>query len=113
MGPSLILLAADYTKLLHLGADELIRQAEEQKEKIRFTDKDSADRFRYYQAVISAFQAMKTLGRRYSCLLYTSTVSILTPALALPGVTTNRKKGQFVLKTRALVKGTNRKEVSE
>ena len=66
LGPSLILLAADYTKLLHLGADELIRQAEEQKEKIRFTDKDSADRFRYYQAVISAFQAMKTLGRRYS-----------------------------------------------
>lgn len=41
------------------------------------------------------------------------TVSILTPALALPGVTTNRKKGQFVLKARALVKGTNRKEVSE
>ena len=26
LGPSLILLAADYTKLLHLGADELIRQ---------------------------------------------------------------------------------------
>ncbi len=66
LGPSLILLSADYTKLLHLGADELLRQAEEEKSKLRFTEKDSVDKFRYYQAVISAFQAMKTLGERYS-----------------------------------------------
>ncbi len=68
LGPSLILLAADYTKLLHLGADELIRQAEDYKEKIRFTDKDSVDKFRYYQAMISAFRAMKMLGQRYAAL---------------------------------------------
>ena len=66
LGPSLILLAADYTKLLHLGADELIRQAEDYKEKIRFTDKDSVDKFRYYQAMISAFRSKKILRQSYS-----------------------------------------------
>ncbi len=66
LGPSLILLSADYTKLLRLGADELIRQAEEKKKTIRFTDKDSVEKYRYYQAVISSFNALKILGERYS-----------------------------------------------
>ena len=66
LGPSLILLAVDYTKLLTFGTEVLTAQAAGLMEKLRFTDTESIEKFRYYQGVISAFTAMNTLADRYS-----------------------------------------------
>ncbi len=56
----------DYTKILHYGTNALIAQARICQEALRFTDAESIDRFRTYQAMIMAFEAMNTLAGRYS-----------------------------------------------
>ena len=66
LGPSLILLGVDYTKVLKYGCKGLIEQAKAEQAKVRFTQKDGVDRFRYYRAVIMAFEALMTLGERYA-----------------------------------------------
>lgn len=66
LGPSLVLLLVDYTKILHYGTNALIAQARICQEALRFTDAESIDRFRTYQAMIMAFEAMNTLAGRYS-----------------------------------------------
>ena len=68
LGPSLVLLCVEYDKLIKYGADELICQAREEKAKIRFTDMEALDKHRYYDAVIMALEAMKTLAARYAAL---------------------------------------------
>lgn len=70
LGPSLVLLLVDYTKILDHGTLELIEQARECQSRLRFTDAVSIDKFRYYRAVIMAFEAMNTLADRYSRLAY-------------------------------------------
>lgn len=66
LGPSLVLLLVDYTKILHNGTNALIRQARDCQKALRFTDGEAIDKFRTYQAVIMAFEAMNTLTGRYS-----------------------------------------------
>ena len=68
LGPSLVLLCVEYDKLLRFGADELIRQAKEAKAKVRFTDMDALNKYRYYDSVVMAFEAMNTLAARYAAL---------------------------------------------
>lgn len=68
LGPSLVLLCVEYDKLIKFGADELIRQAKEAKAKVRFTDMEALDKYRYYDAVVMAFEAVKTLAERYAVL---------------------------------------------
>ena len=68
LGPSLVLLCVEYDKLLRYGAEELIRQAREEQEKVRFLDMKALDRYRYYEAVVMAFEALITLGDRYAAL---------------------------------------------
>ena len=68
LGPSLVLLCVEYDRLLKYGAEELIRQAREEQSRLRFTDVTSADKYRYYQSVIMAFEAMITLAGRYAVL---------------------------------------------
>jgi formate C-acetyltransferase len=52
LGPSLILLCIDYTKMLHFGTDALIRQAKEERSKLRFHEKGAVEKFNYYSSVI-------------------------------------------------------------
>lgn len=66
LGPSLVLLCVEYDKLLKFGADELIRKARDEKAKVRFNNMDSVNKYRYYDSVIMAFEALKTIGRRYA-----------------------------------------------
>lgn len=68
LGPSLVLLMVDYTKILHHGTLALIEQAKKCQQELRFTTGESIDQFRYYQAVIMAFEAMNTLADRYGAL---------------------------------------------
>ena len=68
LGPSLVLLCVEYDKLLKLGAEELIRQAKAEKENVRFLDGEALNRYRYYDSVVMAFEAMITLGDRYAAL---------------------------------------------
>lgn len=68
LGPSLVLLLVDYTKILYHGTYALIEQAKACQKQLRFTDAESIDKFRYYQAVIMAFEAINTLAQRYSAL---------------------------------------------
>lgn len=68
LGPSLVLLMVDYTKILENGTLALIEQAKECQKHLRFTDGESIDKFRYYRAVIMAFEAINTLADRYSAL---------------------------------------------
>ena len=68
LGPSLVLLCVEYDKLIKYGADELISQARCELEKVRFTDMEAVNRYRYYQSVIMAFEAMNTLAARYAAL---------------------------------------------
>lgn len=65
LGPSLILLCVDYTKILTLGTNALIKQAEEEIKNIQFFDKDSVEKFRYFKAVIICLNAMNKLAYRY------------------------------------------------
>lgn len=66
LGPSLVLLLVDYTKILNNGTLALIEQAHQCQRELRFTDGENIDRFRYYRAVIMAFEAINTLADRYS-----------------------------------------------
>ena len=66
LGPSLVLLLVDYTKILHNGTNALIAQARECQKALRFTNGENIDKFRTYEAMVMAFEAMNT------CLLYTS-----------------------------------------
>ena len=68
LGPSLILLAVDYSKILSLGTKGLIRQCREEMEKLRFYNKGDIDKYRYYKAVIMCLEAMNRLAGRYSAL---------------------------------------------
>ncbi len=68
LGPSLVLLCVEYDKLLKHGAEELIRRAREEQAKVRFLDMEALDKYRYYDAVVMAFEAMITLGDRYAAL---------------------------------------------
>ncbi len=68
LGPSLVLLCVEYDKLLKYGAEELIRQAKAEKAKVRFLDMEALNKYRYYDAVVMAFEAMITLGDRYAAL---------------------------------------------
>ncbi len=61
-----MLLLVDCTKILHNGTNALIRQARDCQKALRFTDGEAIDKFRTYQAVIMAFEAMNTLTGRYS-----------------------------------------------
>ena len=66
LGPSLVLLLVDYTKILHNGTNALIAQARERQKALRFTDAESIDKFRTYEAMVMAFEAMNILAGRYS-----------------------------------------------
>lgn len=66
LGPSLVLLCIDYTKMLHLGTNAMIKQAEEEKSKLRFCEKGAVDKFNYYTAVIMCLEAINKLAVRYS-----------------------------------------------
>ena len=66
LGPSLVLLLVDYTKILHNGTNALIAQARECQKALRFTNGENIDKFRTYEAMIMAFEAMNTLAGRYS-----------------------------------------------
>ena len=66
LGPSLVLLCVEYDKLLSLGADELIRQAMAERDKILFINQASIDKYWYYTAVVMSFMALKALGARYA-----------------------------------------------
>jgi len=68
LGPSLVLLCVEYDKLLKHGTRALIRQAEEAKAKVRFTDMDAPNKYRYYEAVIMALESMEILAGRYAAL---------------------------------------------
>ena len=70
LGPSLVLLLVDYTKILENGTLALIEQAKECQKELRFTDAESIDKFRYYRAVVMAFEAINTLADRYSALAF-------------------------------------------
>lgn len=66
LGPSLVLLLVDYTKILHNGTNALIAQARECQKALRFTNGENIDKFRTYEAMVMAFEAMNTLAGRYS-----------------------------------------------
>jgi len=66
LGPSLILLAVDYNKILTLGTNELIRQCEEKMKDLRYYNKGELDAYRYYKAVIMSLKAMNKLAGRYA-----------------------------------------------
>lgn len=66
LGPSLVLLMVDYTKILEKGTLALIEEAKKYQSALRFQDGESIDKFRYYRAIIMAFEAMNTLADRYS-----------------------------------------------
>ena len=66
LGPSLVLLAVDYTKLLHFGTRGLIAQAKEYMSKLTMSEPGGVDKFRYYKAVIMALESMEILAKRYS-----------------------------------------------
>ena len=68
LGPSLVLLCVDYTKLLENGTEALIAQCRELQNKLHFDEPGAIDKFRYYEAVVMAFEAMNTLAERYSAL---------------------------------------------
>ncbi|MBQ8307069.1 MAG: hypothetical protein IJX90_12735 [Blautia sp.] len=68
LGPSLILLAVDYSKILTHGTNALIRQCEEEMTKLRYYNKGDLDKYRYYKAVIMSLGAMNKLAARYSAL---------------------------------------------
>ena len=68
LGPSLVLLCVEYDKILKYGTAELIRQARECQSAIRFTDMEALDKYRYYDSVVMAFEAMNTLAARYAAL---------------------------------------------
>ena len=70
LGPSLILLCVDYTKILSLGTDELIAQARGEMTKLNYCNSGDLDKFRYYRAVIMALEALNTLASRYSALAF-------------------------------------------
>jgi len=66
LGPSLVLLAIDYTKPIYLGTNAMIAQAEEEKSKIQFYENGSVEKYRYYESVIMCLKAMNKLAARYS-----------------------------------------------
>ncbi|MCQ2405955.1 MAG: hypothetical protein MJ067_01910 [Oscillospiraceae bacterium] len=66
LGPSLVLLCVEYDKLIKNGTEALIRQAKEEQEKIRFTDMDAMNKFRYYESVVMALEALEILAARYA-----------------------------------------------
>lgn len=66
LGPSLVLLLVDYTKILHKGTNALIEEARKYQKELRFTSAENIDKFRTYQAMIMAFEAMNTLAGRYA-----------------------------------------------
>ncbi|MBW8381286.1 MAG: hypothetical protein K0M69_02025, partial [Youngiibacter sp.] len=66
LGPSLVLLAIDYTKPIYLGTNAMIAQAEEEQSKIKFYEKGSVEKYRYYESVIMCLKAMNKLATRYS-----------------------------------------------
>ena len=68
LGPSLVLLMVDYEKILNHGTLALMEQARQCQKALRFHDAESIDKFRYYRAVIMAFEAINTLADRYSAL---------------------------------------------
>ncbi|MCD8154972.1 MAG: hypothetical protein LUF78_09875 [Clostridiales bacterium] len=68
LGPSLVLLAVNYDKILNLGTNELIRQCQEEMKKLRFYIKGDIEKYRYYKAVILSLEAMNKLAARYSAL---------------------------------------------
>jgi len=68
LGPSLVLLCVDYTKILKEGTNGLIRQAEEELAKINFCQKEGVDKYRYYKSVILSLKSINTLAGRYSAL---------------------------------------------
>ena len=70
LGPSLVLLMADYNIILTRGTDDLIAEARERRAALRFDTAESIERFRFYTAAIMAFEGMETLARRYSELAF-------------------------------------------
>jgi len=70
LGPSLILLAVDYTKLLHHGTRGLIAKARECMSRLNFTRQGDIDKYRYYKAVIMALESLEVLAKRYSELAF-------------------------------------------
>ena len=68
LGPSLVLLAVDYTKLLQFGTLGLIAQAEAEMSKLNFSQTEGVEKYRYYKSVILSLQSMDILAKRYSAL---------------------------------------------
>lgn len=66
LGPSLVLLMVEYDKILENGTLALIEQAKKCQSELRFNDAESIDKFRYYRAVVMAFEAINTLADRYA-----------------------------------------------
>ena len=70
VGPSLTLEADDISLPIRYGTDELVRRCEEAKANLHFTDIDSLERFRGYEAMIIALKALGHLGERYAELAF-------------------------------------------
>ena len=68
LGPSLALMCVEYDKFLRLGCDEIIRQAEERRDAIRFTCQENTAKYYYYDAVATSFRGLNRLGERYAAL---------------------------------------------
>ena len=66
LGPSLVLLGVDYTKLLKLGTQGIIQQAEKQMAALKFYAPGAVDKYRYYKSIILSFKAMERLAQRYA-----------------------------------------------
>lgn len=66
LGPSLVLLCVEYDKLLKYGTEGLIRQARAEQAKVRFTDMAAVNKFRYYESVVMALEALEILAARYA-----------------------------------------------
>ena len=68
LGPSLVLLAVDYNKILTQGTKALIAQCQEEMKKLRFYITGDIEKYRYYKAVILSLEAMNKLAGRYAAL---------------------------------------------
>lgn len=68
LGPSLVLLCVEYSKIMKLGTEKLIEESRRMQAQCRFDTPDGIDKWRYYEAVIMAFEAIETLAGRYSAL---------------------------------------------
>lgn len=66
LGPSLTLEADDISLPLREGTDALVERCRKAQQELSFTEADSLDRFRGYEAMIISLNALGRLGERYA-----------------------------------------------